>query len=204
MGALCDGFLAVRARQVASELRKLDLDSANGPDAISSRFLKACCLEIVIPLSKLARRILELRRWPEAWVVHRVVAIHKRNAVFKLANYRGVHLTSQIAKVNERVLSPFFVPKLERQAFSVHQFAYRKAHGSRDAIAFYVLSWLLSLKPFHASRSSANVVFVKPSLLSGRRESAKKVFHRDGPRIVPWNTLSAKTSSGEAAPPSTT
>ena len=42
----------------------------------------------------------------------------------------------------ERVLAPFFIPRLERQAFGTNQFAYRKAHGSRDAIAFYVLSWI--------------------------------------------------------------
>ena len=43
------------------------------------------------------------------------------------------------------MLAFFFCPLLERRAFGENQFAYRKKHGARDAIAFYASCWLLAL-----------------------------------------------------------
>ena len=57
-------------------------------------------------------------------------------------NYRGIHLTSQLSKLLERILRRIFLPTLERVAFGSSQFAYRRGRGARDAIAFYVLSWI--------------------------------------------------------------
>ena len=44
----------------------------------------------------------------------------------------------------ERALSALFVPQLSRVAFGEQQFAYRKGHGARDALALYVVQWLLA------------------------------------------------------------
>ncbi len=145
MPRISNGFLAVRARQVEPVLKRLDVESANGPDAVSARVLKQCACELAVPLSKLARRILSQNRWPRAWVLHWIIGLYKRQSVFDPDHYRGIHLTSQMSKVMERVLSAFFVPRLERHAFGTNQFAYRKEHGARDAVAFYVLSWIFEL-----------------------------------------------------------
>ena len=37
-----------------------------------------------------------------------------------------------------------FLPALERIAFGPDQFAYRGGRGARDAVAFYVLSWIMA------------------------------------------------------------
>ncbi len=141
----CARFLAVRVRNVASALRKLKVDSGTGANGVSARVLKICASELAVPLAKLGRNILRQQRWPEAWILHWIVALYKRRSVFIPDNYRGVHLTAQISKVVERVFAEFFTPRLQEVAFGRNQFAYRKAHGARDAVAFYLLSWISSL-----------------------------------------------------------
>ena len=42
--------------------------------------------------------------WPLKWRMHWVVPIYKRGTVYLSKNYRGVHLTAQLAKVVERLL----------------------------------------------------------------------------------------------------
>ena len=71
--------------------------------------------------------------------------LHKRKSKSEAGNYRAINLTTQISKVVERYLSQFFVPTLELRAFGSSQFAYRKLHGARDAVLYYVLSWIEAL-----------------------------------------------------------
>ena len=83
--------------------------------------------------------------WPTAWTEHWLMPLHKRKSVFDPLNYRAINLTAQISKVAERTLAPHFTPLLEEHAFGESQFAYRKQHGSRDAVALYVLSWIFAM-----------------------------------------------------------
>ena len=56
-------------------------------------------------------------------------------------------MTAQLAKVVERLLQRFFSPVLKSEAsIGENQFAYCKGRGSRDAIAFLVLSWMLAFQ----------------------------------------------------------
>eukprot|EP00973_Karenia_brevis_P049689 6898242-Karenia_brevis.AAC.1 len=52
-------------------------------------------------------------------------------------------MTAQLAKVMERFLQALFTPVLMSEvSIGPNQFAYCKGRGSRDAIAFLILSWL--------------------------------------------------------------
>ena len=68
--------------------------------------------------------------------------LFKRKLVSDPQNYRAINLTTQVSKVVERFLNPWVTPRLERFAFGDAQFAYRKHHGARDAVLYYVLSWI--------------------------------------------------------------
>ena len=60
-------------------------------------------------------------------------------------NYRGIHLTSQLSKVVERILGELCMKYSETSnAFGHNQFAYRKNKGYRDAIAFNVCFWIMA------------------------------------------------------------
>ena len=76
-------------------------------------------------------------------MTNRIFPLHKRNSLHYRANYRGIHLTSQISKAAERFIGNVFVPFLETSiAYGPNQFAYLKGRGARDPLACYTLSWL--------------------------------------------------------------
>ena len=138
LGPLPDDALAFE------KLRELDVTSALGPDLLPTRLLRFCASALAKPVASLARRIIQMGRWPEAWLVHWMVPIFKRASVFSAKNYRGVHLTSQLSKVVERIVQTMYAPFLTATvAFGPNQFAYCPGRGSRDAIAVLVLTWLL-------------------------------------------------------------
>ena len=56
-------------------------------------------------LHKLIIAILNFVEWPMLRTIHCVVPLFKRKSVFHTENYRGIHLTSQISKVAERVIA---------------------------------------------------------------------------------------------------
>ena len=137
-----DNFVPIRTRAAQRVLAALRIDSGTGQDGVATRVLKTCAHELAVPLAILARMIIDESRWPECWVLHWVLPLYKRKSVYSPENYRGIHLTSQVAKSMERLLGSFFFPVLELAAFGDSQFAYRKAHGSRDALAYYLMWWI--------------------------------------------------------------
>ncbi len=136
-----DVWLRVRPRREFKVLLDLDESSGTGPDMLGTKILKRCASVLALPIAILVRSILVQRRWPTIWTQHWVCPLYKRKSVYDADNYRGVHLTSQLSKVVERVLAIFFIPRLDYFSGDC-QFAYRKGRGARDAVALYVLSWI--------------------------------------------------------------
>ena len=125
-------------------MRKLDASSATGPDMVSARVLKECAENLGLPVAKLLTRILANKVWPTLWLQHWIIPLYKKKSVFDANNYRGVHLTSQLSKVMERLLQQVYVPFLYGTiAYGPNQFAYLEGRGARDAIAFMVITWLM-------------------------------------------------------------
>ena len=136
-------FLVVRSRHATKILKALKEDKATGPDLVATRLLKKGADELGVVLAKLGRLLLDSGRWPKAWRTHWVFPLYKKKAVHDAKNYRGIHLSSQVSKVLERLLGRFFLPLLEvTGGFGKNQFAYRKERGCRDALALNVLQWI--------------------------------------------------------------
>lgn len=132
---------AACAEQVLKELR---VDSATGPDGIAARVLQNCSHVLAEPISVLAGRVADTGVWPDPWRTHWVVPLHMRGSCHDGDHYRGVHLTSQLPKVLERVLGLSFLPFLHSTlAFGPRQFAYLPGRGARDVTAYLVLTWII-------------------------------------------------------------
>ena len=128
---------------VEKTLSELRCDSATGPDAIPTKIMKECAKQLARPLFILANRILDTGRWPDIWMVHWIVPLHKKNNVYTASNYRGVHLTAQASKVMERVVRKIFQPfLLNNTTFGSNQFAYSPERGARDALALLLMEWI--------------------------------------------------------------
>ena len=137
----------IKTKHAYRLLKSLDASSSTGSDDIPTRILKHCASSLATPVAFIARRIIASSHWPSNWCMHWITPILKRGSPSNPANYRGVHLTTQLSKVVERMLSRLFLPQLTASfAFGRHQFAYIKEVGTRDAILFLLLSWLSALQ----------------------------------------------------------
>ena len=76
--------------------------------------------------------------------------VAQRKSKADAANYRGVHLTSQLSKACERILGPGFQSFFEAsETYGPRQFAYMKGRGHRDALLANILQWLWWLETGH-------------------------------------------------------
>ena len=101
--------------------------------------------EIAVPFTILCRRIFFEGCWPEIWKTHHIVPLYKRSAVYAAGNYRGVHLTSILSKVAQRVIAAPLVRYLQINAFDVNQWAFTKNRNARDLATLCVSSWILGI-----------------------------------------------------------
>ena len=140
------GFIPIRRRYVRRVLSQLDIHSGTGPDGISARVLHQCRDALELPVLLLARVIFNEGRWPIIWRTHWIHPLFKRKSRADGNNYRGVHLTSQISKVIERVVGCAFLQSATRmQLFGKNQYAYTTRRSHRDALAVNICNWLLFL-----------------------------------------------------------
>ena len=111
-GRKMSGFLPIRKRVVMKSLSSLRDDSGTGPDKLPARILKKCAAVLAVAVALLARIILRDGVWPNLWKHHWLFPLFKRKSRAEPSNYRGIHLTSQLSKVVERVLGRFWQPYL--------------------------------------------------------------------------------------------
>ena len=109
-----DSFILVRRHTVQCFLSQLSENSAIGPDGICAKVLKLFCKELSIAIVKMIRRILRTGIWPECWRMHWICPLFKRGSAADPYQYRGVHFTSQVSKVFERVLAHLLIMPLAR------------------------------------------------------------------------------------------
>ena len=128
-------------------LTELDAQSGTGPDLLPSRILKVCASQLAGPVLQLANTIIESGEWPECWRAHWIAPIHKCGATFLPKNYRGIHLTTQLSKVIERLFLSTLAPYVElRTLAGNNQFAFTKNRGSRDVLALLAMRWVRAIE----------------------------------------------------------
>ena len=140
---LQDDHVDISEERVLSVLGKIHESSGTGPDKIAARVLKRCRQELMPAIHVICTHIVRSSHWPSPWRSHWIHPIHKRKSRAVPDNYKGVHLTSQISKVCERVLVDLFRPFFES---GPQQFAYTPGRGHRDALLFNIMQWISALE----------------------------------------------------------
>ena len=125
-------------------LRQLSSDSATGPDEVPAYFLHKCADYLAEAIAILCQLIFDLGEWPDTWRLHRVFPLFKQKGrASDCNNYRGLHLTSHISKVVERMIKLGLQPFLHHPIYcGENQFAYIKQRGARDALTYLMLIFL--------------------------------------------------------------
>ena len=134
--------MSFRSRSCKSILKKLDEKKATGHDKISAIILKRLSDCLARPFAFVCRRLFEEGCWPTAWKYHLIIPIFKKGSAFNPINYRGVHLTSILSKVAERMVAIHLVPMLQRKAFGENQWAFRTGLSARDLVTMLMMSWI--------------------------------------------------------------
>ena len=138
-------FIALRSRTTKKLFGKLKEDTATGNDKISATILKKIKEEISAPFTFICRRLLYEGCWPLKWKLHLVIPIYKKGSAYKASNYRGVHLTTILSKVAERLIGHRLVEFLQKNAFGNNQWAFSKGLGSKDLVVMLLMSWILTI-----------------------------------------------------------
>ena len=139
-------FTLLRTRWTKRILKNLVADSATGPDRLPARILRECADALALPITLLVRLMLSTGTWPKCWKIHWVLPLHKKGPSANPSNYRGVHLTTLLSKVTERLLNTVLTPFLQKTgAFGASQFAFQKGLSANDLVAAQVCSWILAL-----------------------------------------------------------
>ena len=123
----------------------LNKNKATGNDKISALILKMLADCLAMPFTKMIRRLFHSGCWPTRWKFHLIVPIFKKGAAFKPGNYRGVHLTTILSKVAEKMIGLHLVPYLRKHAFGDNQWAFTTGLSARDLVAMLMLSWILAI-----------------------------------------------------------
>ena len=112
---------------------------------ISAAILKRLCECLATPFTIVVRRLFHEGCWPSAWKRHLICPIFKRGAAFKPDNYRGIHLTTILSKIAEKMVGAHLVPYLQRKASGNIQWAFTPGFSSRDLVAMLMMSFILAI-----------------------------------------------------------
>jgi len=132
--SVMDDFI-ISQEKVYRALLRLDVNSAAGPDDVHPKLLKACALELALPLSIIFGWSLTGGSFPAAWLESLVVPLFKGKSRLDPRNYRPVSLTSVCCKVMERIVVEELMDYLETHGIlSDRQFGFRKARSTEDQL----------------------------------------------------------------------
>ena len=136
-------FVPFRTRATRNLFSKLDESKATGYDRISASILKRLGDLLAMQFTRVCRRLYYEGCWPEIWKLHLIVPIYKKGAAFNPGNYRGVHLTTILSKLAEKVIGARVVPFLKTYAFGENQWPFSQGLGARDSVTMLMMSWIV-------------------------------------------------------------
>lgn len=117
----------INENDVVSYLRNIDPNKSAGADLVSSRLLRECQEELVLPLKLLFNKSLQEGIVPSLWKCANVTPIFKKGSKCEAGNYRPISLTSVVIKIFERIIKDKVVSFLDR-----HQLIINTQHGFRN------------------------------------------------------------------------
>ena len=104
----------IQAREVRKYLYKIDPNKSFGPDEISPRLLKECCMQLETPIASLFNKSLIQARVPRAWKRTNITPILKGKNK-QAINYRPTSLTSVLIKLFLKIIRDKIVEFLEKK-----------------------------------------------------------------------------------------
>ena len=142
---------------IISAINDIPVNSAPGPDKITSKLLKECKKEIAPALLIIWRTSLDTGQIPDILKKQSIIPIHKKDSKAIPANYRPVSLTSHITKLFERILRKHIVAYIENNHI-IHnsQHGFRPGRSCLTQLLHHVDSILYILE----ANQNADVIYL--------------------------------------------
>ena len=118
------------------------LNTATGPDGVSSRMLRETAATITPGLTKIFNQSLQQSKVPSLWKLSNVTPIPKDGNKSSPLNYRPVSLLSLVSKILERIVHSklsFFI--YSNNLMSNCQFGFRPKSSTQEALLSVTHSW---------------------------------------------------------------
>ena len=144
-------------------LSTIEVNKANGPDAISLRILKECPAELAPSITQLFNFSLDHGKLLSVWKSANVVPIHKSGERTLAENYRPVSLKSILVKSSERIIHKHIMKFLTHHSLRVRASMVLKklVHVALNFFSCYTHGSVLSRKVIQSMWSSW--ILQKPS-----------------------------------------
>ena len=118
--------IQVTESDIKQAIEETKINSAPGLDGLPPIFLHKCKQNILTPLAVIMNKSIKTGEIPEVWKEASITPIFKGGKKEEPSNYRPVSLTSQIAKLLERIIRWYLVTYLELiNAFPDSQHGFR-------------------------------------------------------------------------------
>ena len=108
----------IEVEEVSSQVRRLKVDKASGPDGICPGVVKILPVQWIVTLATLFNAVFHSGSYPSSWCIAKLVSLFKRGNKALPRNYRGINILNCIAKLYDMVLcarlQQWFVPYKEQ------------------------------------------------------------------------------------------
>ena len=134
----------ITEKEVRTAIKQLKAGKAAGHDLLLNEiYMKAC--DVLVPiLTKLFRKILKEKFFPESWSEGVIIPLHKKGSVNETDNYRGITLLSTLGKLFTRILNNRLHAWAEKyEVIILSQFGFRKGYST--CFSIYVLHSIINL-----------------------------------------------------------
>ncbi len=132
----------IKTHEIHSAINELKIGKAAGPDGISSEIIKACAPVITPVLDKMFNKILTTGNYPKLWGEGVITSIHKKGDRLDPGNYRGITISSSIAKVFGLVLRRRLTTFCETEnLIDERQSSHRKGSRTTDNVFLLKTLW---------------------------------------------------------------
>lgn len=120
-------FNPTTEEEILDIIKRLNTNSSNGRDEISTKFIQKYKQNLAIPLSRLLNKTFNKGTFPECLKMGAVVPIHKEGSKLSCSNYRPITKLSVIDKILEQAILTRLQKHLEKNnIIDRRQFGYVK------------------------------------------------------------------------------
>ncbi len=107
-------FPYVTKNMIDNIIKNLDINTANGPDNISNKFIKETDESLLVPLEYIFNYSLIHGIYPDQWEISNWTPLHKRDSLYKRENYRPISLCNNLGKILDKIIFQTFYDYLEK------------------------------------------------------------------------------------------